>query len=211
MNYHHDIWLGFLTGFFAKKCMEISILKCPACKDKVKSPLLHLHYQQSLLQKMKAHFNEVQSALISKLDELFDIVRYKLPTSDNPTTDKQIYTNNARIFLHTANANTLYYGRYLSETNDCVIHELLNRKTSKKRKLEAKNSENDVIHIQNSFNKKSRQQSAVQPSTSYMTTDQMNQMLSSQPTNYIPQSTTNNLNPLAYSEFDQLSDIYFNS
>ena len=193
--------------------MEISVLKCPACKDKVKSPLLHLHYQQSLLQKMKAHFNEVQAALILKLDQLFDTIRHKLPTSDNPTTDKQIYTNNARIFLHTANAETLYYGRYLSETNDCVIHELLNRKTTKKRKLEARSNanENDVIHIQNSFNKKSHQQSAVQPSTSYMPTDQMNQMLSSQPTTYIPQSTTNNLNlSQSTAEFD-LSDIFFNS
>ena len=195
--------------------MEISVLKCPACKDKVKSPLLHLHYQQSLLQKMKAYFNEVQAALIPKVDQLFETVRHKLPTSDNPTTDKQIYTNNARIFLHTANAETLYYGRYLSETNDCIIHELLNQKTTKKRKLEARKNvnENDAIHIQNSFNKKQKlpQQSAVQPSTSYITTDQMNQTLSTQPTTYIPQSTTNNLNlSQSTAEFD-LSDIFFNS
>ena len=149
MNYYHDVWLGFLTGIFVKKCIEISVLKCPACKDKVKSPLLHLHCQKSLLQKMKTHFNEVQASLIPKLDQLFDTVRHKLPTSDNPTTDKQIYTNTARIFLNTANAETLYYGRYLSETNDCVIHELLNRKTTKKRKLEARSNanENDTMKL----------------------------------------------------------------
>lgn len=48
---------------------------------------------------VKVHFNEVQAALFPKLDQLFDTVRHKLPTSDNPTTDKQIYVNNARIFL----------------------------------------------------------------------------------------------------------------
>ena len=103
-----------------------------------------------------------------------------------------------------------------SKTNDCIIHELLNRKTTKKRKLEARNNanENDTIHIQNSFNKKQKaqQQSVVQPSTSYMTSDKMNQLLSSQQTTYVPQTQcTNNLNssqPTA--EFD-LSDIFFNS
>lgn len=209
MNYYHDIWVGFLTGVFVKKCLELSVFKCPGCKDKVKSPLLHLHLQQSLLQKIKSYFNEAQAAIIPKLDQLFDTVQHKLPSSDNPVKDKEIYTNNARIFIHTATAEMLYYGRFVNETNDCIIHEIVNCKANKKRKIE---TQNDSVHIQNSFKKKQKvHQEQPTQSVTCFPSNQMNQPLSSQPVTYTPNrgniDETTSSQPTT--EFD-LSEFFYN-
>ena len=135
MDYYSDLWLGYLSGLLVRRCVELSILRCPGCNDKLKSPLLHLHQQQSLLDKIYIHFNEIKDVLFPTIDELYDVVKHKLSHSDDRSKDKEIYTNNGRCFLQTLNAESLYYGRYLSGENDFIINELLLQKPSKKRKI----------------------------------------------------------------------------
>ena len=135
MDYYSDLWLGYLSGLLVQRCIKLSILRCPGCNDKHKSPLLHLHQQQSLLDKINIHVNEVKDVLFSTIDELYDVAKHKIPQSGDQSKDKEIYTNNGRCFLQTLNAESLYYGRYLCGENDFIINELLLQKPSKKRKI----------------------------------------------------------------------------
>ena len=133
MDYYHDVWVGYLTGVVIQRCLELSILRCPGCKDKLKLPILHQHQQHSLLEKLKVYFNEVRGCLLPTIDQLYDIAKNKLPHSNDETKDNEIYTNNARFFLQTATPETLYFGRYLCDQNDYIINELLTQKPSKRK------------------------------------------------------------------------------
>ena len=134
MDYYHDIWIGYLTGLIVQRCVELCVLRCPGCIDKLKSPVLHLHHQYSLLDKLKTHIDEIRGSLLPTISQLYDIVKNKLPHSDDLAKDMEIYTNNARFFLQTATPETLYYGRYLNEQDDSIINELLIQKPSKKKR-----------------------------------------------------------------------------
>lgn len=119
------------------------MLRCPACKNKIKAPVLHLHHQQSLLQKIKAHFNEVRGQLMTKIDKLYEIVQHKLAHSDDLAKDREIYINNARFWFQTLTPECLYFGRFISENNDVVVHEMMT-KTPKKRKVEPQGNEDGM-------------------------------------------------------------------
>lgn len=134
MDYYHDIWIGYLTGLIVQRCVELCVLRCPGCRDKLKSPVLHIHHQYSLLDKLKTYVDEIRGSLLPAINQLYDVAKNKLPHSDDPAKDMEIYTNNARFFLQTATPETLYYGRYLNEQNDCIINELLVQKPSKKKR-----------------------------------------------------------------------------
>ena len=134
MDYYHDIWIGYLTGLIIQKCVELCVLRCPGCKDRLKSPVLHQHHQYSLLDKLKTYTEEIRGSLLPTINQLYDIAKHKLPHSDDLIKDMEIYTNNARFFLQMVTPETLYYGRYLSEQNDCIINELLIQKPLKKKR-----------------------------------------------------------------------------
>ena len=133
MNYYHDIWIGYLTEIIVRKTVETCINHCSGCRDKLKSPLLHLHHQYSLLDKLHLYINEIRGNLVPIINSLYNDVSHKLPHSDDLMKDKELYTNNARFFLTTSSPESLYFGRYISENNDCIIEELLTPK--KKRKI----------------------------------------------------------------------------
>ena len=134
MDYYSDLWIGYLTGSCIQNCVDLCVLNCPGCKDKLKSPVLHLHLQYSLLDKLKIYLDEVKGKLLPTIEKMYDAVQHKLPHSSNMNPDKELYCNNARFFLHTTNPEALYYGRYLNEQNDCIINDLVNQKPAKKKK-----------------------------------------------------------------------------
>ena len=127
---------------FIRKCIELSVLRCPACKDKFRCPVLHLHHQLSLLQKITTYFEEVRGTLLPKIDEYYDLMRHRLAHSNNEEKDREVYTSSARVFLQMASAESIYYGRYIHKENDSLINEMLN---TKKRKPEKKNTDQDEI------------------------------------------------------------------
>ena len=129
MDYNHDVWLGFLCEQIVRQVVEMSILKCPACEDKLISPLLHLHQQQSLLSKMMCHFEEVRGSMLSAIDSYYDQVKDLLPHSENLQKDKVIYMNTGRMWLLVASTEAVYYGRYVTELNDSFINRAFKRVT----------------------------------------------------------------------------------
>lgn len=128
--------------------MEMSMYKCPACRDKLKSAVLHLHNQQSLLQKIKTSFEDVRGQLIAKIEKLYDIIQHKLPHTDDKHKDKEMYINNARFWIQTLSPECVYYGRFITPENDAEVHELVTFKPSKKRKIENSHENKNVYYTQ---------------------------------------------------------------
>ena len=142
-DYDTNLWLGILTGHIIQKCTELARHRCPACKTELKSPLLHLHEQQSLLEKIHTYFNEVRGILLPMVGQIYDSVKHKfiLRGSDNENIGKENHLGHARFFLQTASPEIVYYARYLTAANDEIISELMTKKTPRKRKNATGNRE----------------------------------------------------------------------
>ena len=132
--YYSDVWIGFISENIVRQVVQLAKLRCPGCDDKLSSPLLHLHEQLSLLDKLRNYFEEVRGTLLPTLPELYDMFQDKLPHSDDLSRDKDCYVSIAHNFLLTIGADSLYYGRYLSNLNDGYINEAF--KVQRKRKSE---------------------------------------------------------------------------
>lgn len=132
ISYFDDVWIAFLCSNIIRQCVELSELNCPGCEGKLKSPLLHLHMQLSLLEKLKVHFEEIRGSILPTVPELYRQFQHKLPHSDNLIVDEECYVSNGRHFLTTLTSEALYYGRYLNEFVDEMVDQGF--KVAKKRK-----------------------------------------------------------------------------
>lgn len=135
MDYFNDIWIGYLTAIFVKKCMDLSVERCPGCHSKLESPLLHQHYQHSLLDKLKVYFDEVRGIMIPIIDSLYKTIENSLPHSPDKAFDKECYCRNAMIFLINSHPDSLYWGRYITGETDTIIHQILTSNLKKTNKL----------------------------------------------------------------------------
>ncbi len=136
--FHNSEWLGYLAENIIQKCLSLSFDECSGCKDNMKSPLLHLHNQQSLLEKIQHHFEPVRGETLNSLTTLYKNIESKLPHSEDKKKDLMIYCNVGRHFLITCSPQVIYYGRYVTELNDSFIAEVLDN--GKKCKLGKRNT-----------------------------------------------------------------------
>ena len=125
MDYCYPSWYGFIAEQFVRKCVQLSRQQCPGCSAKLTSHLLHLHHQESLLDVMRKYCNEVRGSMLSSISSFYDSVEAKLPHSEDRKKDKMIYLLNARTFLMTCSAETIYWGRYVTRDEDSYINEAL--------------------------------------------------------------------------------------
>ena len=137
MNPVQDIWIAFLVNLYCRKAIELACLTCPGCRRKpvLKSPLLHKHHHQSLLDKLREHSVTIRTSLLGKLDKLLDQVAHKLPINAANKDDRTIYLDAAKMFLHISDVDSIYYGKLLNDNNDTIISELTT--PPKKRKTES--------------------------------------------------------------------------
>lgn len=119
MDYFNDFWYGYITAEFVRRCVDESLANCHGCRDEKISPLLHMHHQLGLKDKLVYHMETVRGALIPLIPTLYE--EFKLKVAD-AITDKVTYVTNGRFFLISATPESLYFGRYLTETNDAFIH-----------------------------------------------------------------------------------------
>ena len=140
-----DLWLGFLTATVIQKCEKLARERCPGCRDKLKSPLLHQCHQHGLMSKLTRFSDEVKGSLLPSLEKLYESAKDAIQGSEGQ--DKDMFLSNGRFFLHNTNAGGFYYGRYLTETNDAMVDALLNPKSSNKRKK--KNTAVDLFELYN--------------------------------------------------------------
>ena len=133
---HNAEWIGYLAENFIQKCVSRAILECTGCRDNMKSDLLHLHHQQSLLQKLQHHFDPIRADLLNSLPTLYKAIEGKLPHSEDKKKDMMIYCDLGRHFLISCSPEALYFGRYINEMNDAFIDDVFKdskRSKSKKR------------------------------------------------------------------------------
>ena len=127
MDYCYPTWFGFIAEQFMRECVNRSIQNCPGCKANLSSNLLHLHHQQSLLDVMRHYCDEVRGLLLNTITKFYDSIQSNLPHSDDKKKDKLVYLLNARSFLISCNAETIYWGRYVTQEEDQSICEGLNQ------------------------------------------------------------------------------------
>ena len=126
--YNNGEWIGYLADNIIQKCISLSMAECSGCRDGMKSYILHLHNQMSLLMKLQQHFEPVRAETLKLLNELYKTIEMKLPHSDDKKKDMAIYCNIGRTFLITLSPEALYYGRYVNEMNDSFLAEMMNNK-----------------------------------------------------------------------------------
>ena len=130
--YCNDNWVAYLCEQIIRQSSQKSISDCPGCNDKLHSPILHLHEQLSLLDKLRKYFQEIRGSILHDMEFHYTIFENKLPHSDDKKKDKLIYLNIARNFVLTATPDSIYFGRFLDETNDSFIDEAFTKKKGKK-------------------------------------------------------------------------------
>ena len=130
--YCNDNWIAYLCEQIIRQSSQKCISDCPGCNDKLYSPLLHLHEQLSLLDKVRKYFQEIRGSILHDMEFHYTVFENKLPHSDDKKKDKLIYLNIARNFVLTATPDSIYFGRFLDETNDSFIDEAFTKKKGKK-------------------------------------------------------------------------------
>ena len=131
-SYCNDNWIAFLCEQIVRQSSQKCISDCPGCNEELHSPLLHLHEQLSLLDKLRKYFQEIRGSIIHDIESYYTVFENKLPHSDDRKKDKLLYVNIARNFLITATSDSVYFGRYLDEFNDGFINEAFAKKKAKK-------------------------------------------------------------------------------
>ena len=133
--FFNDVWLGFLCEQIIRKAEQLSRLRCPGCEAKLNSPVLHLHLQTSLLDKIKTFFDEIRGPLLQSLPQLYELMEQNLPHSDSLEQDRESYISIGRQFLMSHTCESVYFGRWITEFNDAIIEEGF--KAGKKRQAPA--------------------------------------------------------------------------
>lgn len=125
-------WVGFLAENIIQKCVSLTLAECSGCRDGMKSDILHLHHQLSLLEKIQNHFETARGEVLTSLGSLYKEMEQKLPHSKDLKKDASIYNGVGRFFLLTTSPQSLYYGRYVNEMNQAVISEVFEERRNKK-------------------------------------------------------------------------------
>ena len=123
MDYNHPSLYAFLAEQIARECTNLTVQNCAACRENLCSPLLHQHCHMNLLDSLREYFQQVRGHLLSKISTFYDCIESKLPHSPDRKKDRMIYLLNAQSFLTSCNAETIYWGRYVSRDNDQYISE----------------------------------------------------------------------------------------
>lgn len=118
MSVHcNNIWLAHLTNILVNNCITIARRKCAACKNGIKSSLLHYHLQSSLFEKVKDHFEEVRGPMINKIDSCYNVFESKPDNLEN----KEQYLFGGQTFLLLSTPESIYFGRYVTEELDVLL------------------------------------------------------------------------------------------
>ena len=119
--YYQEFWLGYLSSVLVQKCIQLARERCPGCTKTFKSSLLHLHEQMSLENKLECYFEEVRGLFVSKIRLYFAEFekKIKVPCSEDI---KKLYIDFGKAFLFMTTPRSIYYGRYIDESNCELIH-----------------------------------------------------------------------------------------
>lgn len=114
----NNIWLSYLSHVLINKCLQLVKQHCPACTNGLKSPVLHYHMQLGLLDKMKCYFEEIRGSMITDIVKCFECF-LNVYTIDDANENNYVFIG--QTFLLMSTAESVYYGRYITEETDGVL------------------------------------------------------------------------------------------
>lgn len=114
----NNIWLSYLSHVLVNKCIQLAKQHCPACTEGFKSPILHYHMQLGLLQKIKCYFEEVRGPMITDIAKCFECFDKVCSVRDASEIN---YLFTGQTFLLMVTAESVYYGRYITNETDAVL------------------------------------------------------------------------------------------
>lgn len=112
-----ELWHAFLTNTIVTRALQLSKERCPACKAMITSPILHIHLQHSLLEKIGCYLNELKGEILNNINDILVNFKFQLEYED-AETDFMFW---GKTFIHFATAESLYYGRYVTEETDKAL------------------------------------------------------------------------------------------
>ena len=117
MDYHR-IWYGYLTAELVKRSLELAMVNCPACNDGQISPLFHVHQQLGLKEKIDQYLEEIQIDMCVSMTLIFKDFTTKM----NCVLEEKEFTDKGCFFVSSSTSDSFYYGRFLTEDMDQLIH-----------------------------------------------------------------------------------------
>ena len=127
MDYCSPTLFSFLAEEICRECVNLCKQNCSGCKAKLNSQLLHWHAHLNLLEKLREYFEQVRAQLLGNISLFYNCIEDKLPHSEDRKKDKMIYLLNARAFLTSCNAETIFWGRYVKCEDDGYIYNALGK------------------------------------------------------------------------------------
>ena len=117
-------WLGFISSVIVDGCIQQNKQNCPACKDGMKSPILHFHNALNLHDIIEKYFAIVIRTIDMKA--LFEKFEAKMSVYGKYSEFITSYNNSELIttgqfFLKTLNPKALYYGDYITPDIDSLV------------------------------------------------------------------------------------------
>lgn len=110
-------WFGFLSADIIRRCIENCERQCPACNDGLLSPLLHLHNQYSLREKLDHHYYKiVQETDIAVLFDRFILQFGWL------SLNREEFISIGQYFTRFSTPEAIFYGRYITKENDATLY-----------------------------------------------------------------------------------------
>ena len=108
-------WFGFLAAEIIKQCIELCDQECPACKDRILSPLLHYLNELNLREKMDKYINKTTT----DLPKLFDafVIRFGMFS-----IDRDQFVNLGQAFIGFSTPEAIFFGKYINYENDQALY-----------------------------------------------------------------------------------------
>ena len=110
-------WFAFLSADIIQRCIECCKQECPACKDGVLSPLLHLHTQSDLYEKVCRYYYRIMQEMI--IADLFD--RFILQFGWL-SLNREEFISIGQYFVRFSTPDAIFYGRYITKENDFALY-----------------------------------------------------------------------------------------
>ena len=110
-------WFAFLSADIIQRCIERCEQECPACNDGLLAPLLHLHNQFNIREKLDHYYYKIVQEM--DIAELFD--RFILQFGWF-SLNRDEFINIGQYFSRFSTPDAIFYGKYITKDNDLALY-----------------------------------------------------------------------------------------
>ena len=111
-------WKSFVVSDIISRTLVLALEECGGCQGGNYSPLLHACRTTSLLKKLECFLeNPIKPQLLSDLQTVLNQFESRYILMDR----SENYIKSGQDFINSLNAQSLYYGRFITKYNDYSI------------------------------------------------------------------------------------------